>query len=300
MPNVALLAADFLLAADKTDISVRECLEQLELLLPAMHQFDIELEMVPWRKAANLASRYDAMLPLNVWDYFQGNEADFLDQCDIAGQQTQFFNSPTQLRWNANKRYLDHLQRQGAEVIETIIVDNATPENVQAAFEQLEAETIVIKPLVGGGAWRQVKLTNGEPFPQADELPIDDAMIQAFQPSVVAEGEYSFLCFDGSFSHALIKRPKQGDYRIQAMYGGIESAYEPTAEEIQAAEALLRSLPEVPLYARVDQLRGTDGKLKLIELELIEPFLYLDQAKPHTGLNPGALLLAEKLAQRLR
>jgi len=124
-------------------------------------------------------------------------------------------------------------------------------------------------------------------------------MIQAFLPSVVEEGEYSFLYFGGQFSHGLIKRPKKGDYRIQSLYGGTEETYEPSSQERASACAVLNALSFTPLYARVDLLRGRDGKLKLIELEMIEPYLYLAHAKGEGGENKGAQKLAEALVKKL-
>ena len=171
------------------------------------------------------------------------------------------------------------MESKGAPVIRTLTVDRVTPSNVTRAFAELSTDTIVIKPLVGGGAWRQVLHKQGEDFPKQSELPPESALIQAFLPSVQSEGEFSFLYFGGTFSHAVRKLPKAGDYRIQSSYGGTEAPYAPTGLERESARAVLDSLDFVPLYARVDLLRGQDGGLKLIELELIEPYLYL----PHAG-----------------
>ena len=124
-------------------------------------------------------------------------------------------------------------------------------------------------------------------------------MIQAFLPSVIEEGEYSFLYFGGQFSHGLIKRPKKGDYRIQSLYGGTEDTYVPSGTERASARSVLNVLDFTPLYARVDLLRGLDGKLKLIELEMIEPYLYLSHAEGEGADNLGAQKLAEVLAKKL-
>jgi len=115
----------------------------------------------------------------------------------------------------------------------------------------------------------------------------------------VEEGEYSFLYFGGQFSHGLIKRPKKGDYRIQSIYGGSEETYTPSKEERASARLVLDALDFTPLYARVDLLRGRDGTLKLIELEMIEPYLYMAHAEGEGGENKGAQNLAKTLAKRL-
>lgn len=255
--------------------------------------------MIRWRDAAEKADDYDAMLPLLVWDYFEGNEAAFTAEMAKAETKTKLYNNFKTLRWNANKSYLDELENHGAPVISTVTVKRVTETGVSRAFEELKTETLVIKPQVGGGAWRQVLYKKGDPFPSKDDLPPEGAMIQAFLPSVVKEGEYSFLYFGGKFSHGLIKRPKSGDYRIQSLYGGTEETYEPSSQERASARAVLDALDFTPLYARVDLLRGRDGKLKLIELEMIEPYLYLAHAEGEGADNKGAQKLAKALAKKL-
>ena len=245
------------------------------------------------------ADDYDAMLPLFVWDYFEGNEAAFTAEMAKVDARTKLFNNYKTLKWNANKAYLEDLKDKGAPVISTLTVERVTETNVARAFETLGTDTLVIKPQVGGGAWRQVLYKKGDPFPSKDVLPPKGAMMQAFLPSVVEEGEYSFLYFGGKFSHGLIKRPKKGDYRIQSLYGGTEETYEPSPQERASARAVLNALDFTPLYARVDLLRGRDGKLKLIELEMLEPYLYLAHADGEAGENKGAQKLAEALAKRL-
>lgn len=276
-----------------------ECNKQLEQIGPAFDKAGLTFEAVPWRSAAAVAERYSAALPLFVWDYFEGNEVAFAQAATEVSQKTVLLNPVEQLHWNANKRYLDDLSQSGASVIETIIVDRIEPEDIVQAFEQFGVDKLVIKPLVGGGAWRQVLLERGDPFPDRKQLPPAEAMIQAFQPSVIAEGEFSFLFFNGKFSHALVKRAARGDYRIQAIYGGTEEVYSPTNDEKISAARILQSLPTMPLYARVDLLRGGDGQLKLIELELIEPFLYLAYSGEADGINIGATRLANCLLDRL-
>ena len=190
------------------------------------------------------------------------------------------FNSFDIIKWNADKAYLDELEARGAPVIPTSTVERVTESNIARAFEELETDTLVIKPRVGGGAWRQVLYKKGDPFPASDDLPPEGALIQAFLPSVQAEGEYSFLYFGGRFSHAVRKTPKSGEYRIQSSYGGLEETYAPSQAEKNNAQYILDALDFTPLYARVDLLRGRDGSLKLIELELIEPCLLYTSPSP--------------------
>jgi len=233
----------------------------------------MKVDLVPWREAAARAGDYDAMLPLLVWDYFEGNEAAFTAEMAKVDAKTRLFNKFRTLRWNANKSYLDELKHQGAPVIPTLTVDRVTETGIARAFKELETDTLVIKPQVGGGAWRQVLYKQGDPFPSRDELPPEGAMI--------------------------LKRPKKGDYRIQSLYGGTEETYSPIKQERASARSVLNALSFTPLYARVDLLRGRDGKLKLIELEMLEPYLYLAHAEGEGGDNKGAQKLAAALEKRL-
>jgi hypothetical protein len=112
-------------------------------------------------------------------------------------------------------------------------------------------------------------------------------MIQPLIPSIITEGEYSFLFVGGEFSHALVKRAAPGDYRIQEAYGGRSMKVEPSAADKARAGAVLEALDEPPLYARVDMVRGADGRLMLMELEVLEPYLF-----PAEGPGVGAMLAA--------
>ena len=300
MTKIALLISDNLLpTAENARPDRFELIEEVGKLTPALAAHGMELHEVRWREIADRAGEFAAILPLMVWDYFEGNEDAFLTAIARAEKITPVFNSFDMLKWNADKSYLDELHARGAPVIRTLTVERVTERNVARAFEELETETLVIKPKVGGGAWRQVLYKKGEPFPDADTLPPEGALIQPFLSSVTEEGEYSFLYFGGRFSHAARKTPKAGDYRIQSIYGGAEETYTPTQAERDRARDILDVLDATPLYARVDLLRGDDGTLKLIELECIEPYLYLPHAKGEGGENEGAQKFAKALKARL-
>ena len=296
MKKIALLISDNLIPeAENARVDIFELDEEVGKLAPALANLGMELVQVRWREIAERAGEFDAILPLMVWDYFEGNEDAFLTAIAKAEAITPVFNGFNILKWNADKSYLDELAERGAPVIRTLTVDRVTPTNIARAFEELGTDTLVIKPKVGGGAWRQVLYKKGEPFPDADALPPEGALLQAFLPSVKEEGEYSFLYFGGRYSHAARKTPKAGDYRIQSTYGGSEETYAPTQAERNTARDILDVLDFTPLYARVDLLRGQDGSLKLIELELIEPYLYFPHAKGEGGENEGAQKFAAAL-----
>ncbi len=300
MQAVAILASDNMIPGqpgEREDAFERD--SQLSFLKPAFARYQMSIDLVRWREAAARAHEFQAMLPLFVWDYFEGNERAFFQQIEQAANQTCVLNDVGMMKWNATKSYLSDLGNRGVPVIPTKTVDRLTEENVRAAFEEFSTVALVIKPQIGGGAWRQVLLQRDDAFPTAEQLPPAAALIQAYVPGVCSEGEYSLVMIDGQYSHAAIKRPKSGDYRVQSIYGGTEETYQPSDAEIQTAKRVVAALDTVPLYARVDLLRGQDGDLKLIELELIEPYLYLTHATGSAANNAGAEKLAAALSDRL-
>lgn len=273
--------------------------EQLGKLRPAFAAEGVLFETLLWTDAPAKAHEYDAMMPLMVWDYVHGKKRPFLNAMAKAAQKTKLLNNYEIIEWNSDKKYLDDLAKKGAPVISTLSVDRVTETGVNRAFKTLKTDHLIIKPRIGAAAWRQASFKKGDPFPKASLLPPDAALIQPFQKSVEEEGEYSLLFFGGQFSHALIKRPKSGDYRIQSLYGGTEESYKPTPAQISIAKRILDVLDFSPIYARVDLLRGRDDKLKLIELELIEPYLYLPHAEGEGKDNKGAQKLAKAVKRRI-
>ena len=280
MKKVALLmSANLLPNSDDEREDSFEFAEQMGKLIPAFAALDMTLETVLWEEASKKAKDYDLMMPLMVWDYVEGKRRKFLTAMGKIAAKTRLMNSYETLAWNSDKHYLDDLAKKGAPVISTVSVDRVTEAAINRAYSQLKTDHIVIKPRIGAGAWRQISLKQGEALPPRSEWPPNEALIQPFQSAVQTEGEYSLLYFGGRFSHAVLKQPKAGEYRIQSLYGGTEVTFTPTTEHLTVAKRILNVLDFNPLYARIDLLRGRDGALKLIELELVEPYLYLPHAE---------------------
>jgi len=112
-------------------------------------------------------------------------------------------------------------------------------------------------------------------------------LIQPFMPSIAATGEYSLILFAGAFSHAIVKRPKPGDFRVQPHLGGSDAPCDPPPGGIALAQAALAAAPASATYARVDMIEDEAGELRIMELELIEPALFLHHA-PDQGQAFGA------------
>lgn len=239
------------------------------LLRTAMVADGGTVDEISWRDADADFAAFDAALIGTTWDYWD-HHADFLSALDRIASATRLFNPPETVRWNSHKRYLDACERAGVPTIPTLWLDAVTPEAIARAFETWDTELLVAKRQVGAGARDQHRLRRGDAVPAMTH----PMMVQPYVPAIASEGEFSFLFIDGTLSHALVKRPQAGDYRVQRRYGGREMAITPSAADMAAAEAALAVAGPMPLYARVDMVRGDDGGLLLMELELIEPYFY--------------------------
>ena len=247
---------------------------QVAALRPAFEAEGMALREIDWRADLAQFGGMDAVLLGTAWDY-QDYEAEFLAKLDVlAASGITVCNAPGTVRWNARKTYLQDLAESGAATIPTLWCDTLAAAELKSAFAALDSESLVIKRQVGANAEGQHLVSKDEPVPRDWHLDMP-VMVQPFLPAIGESGEISFLFIDGEFSHALVKRPAHGDYRVQSSYGGTEEAYAPTGSEIAEASSIVAAIPHgTPLYARIDMVRGPDDRMLLMEAELIEPFLY--------------------------
>ncbi len=249
---------------------------QFGAMQPACAELDISLETVVWDHTDWLPRDFAGAVIGTPWDYMERPDA-FLQRLEDIARQTPLFNDLDTVRWNLDKGYLQDLAQRGAPSVPTHWLPAPDREAVQTAFDTWNCDTLVIKPRVGAGAWRQAKVQRGAPWPHPEELPPAACLVQPFLPSVATEGEYSFVFFGGVFCHALRKVPQSGDYRVQSIYGAQEQVHPPSSAELAAAQSVLACLESTPLYARVDMVRGLTDSLVVMELEMIEPYLYPEQ-----------------------
>lgn len=263
-------------------------------LLAALREHGVHAQPRIWSDPAVDWAGHDALLVRSTWDYFQ-RYAEFQQwyrriealRCPIA-------NPLPLLAWNSDKRYLLELAAHGVAIVPTT---HARGGELDAALAPMRGEAVV-KPSVSGGAWNTVRGRVGSAdFAEAvAALPRElDYLIQPFLPQVVEDGEWSLLFFGGVYSHAVLKKPAQGDYRVQTYFGGSADLTEPPAQVLAAARRALAAVAALGhrdhAYVRVDGV-VVDGEFRIMELEFIEPFLHL-AAHP-----PAARAFAAQLAQR--
>lgn len=246
-------------------------------LAASLQDLGIEPVACVWNDPGVDWARYDAVLMRSTWDYFKHYAAfsDWLDRLPVPT-----INPKALLRWNSNKRYLPELAAQGIEIIPTTI---ATGAQLQRTLRRSPGREVVVKPTISGTAWHTARGVVGDAaFDQAvAQLPdAFDYLVQPFVPEVVSEGELSLLFFDGAYSHAVLKRPAAGDYRVQSDFGGTAQAIHPDPDLIASAQRALSAAAALGhadiAYARVDGV-VVQGRFLLMELEVIEPFLHLGE-----------------------
>ncbi len=214
-------------------------------------------------------------------DYFEriAELKAWLDRVEASG--IPLVNSASLVRWNLDKVYLLELAARGVKIIPTLHFKGGPSQNLTELLEQAGWDRAVIKPAISGCAFRTYVVDRGTAAVHQAEAQALQAsvglLVQPFLPEIGRVGEHSLIFFNGVFSHAVLKKPVPNEFRVQIQFGGTASGISPTPKMIQSAERVLAALPEAPLYARVDGV-VLGEELHLMEVELIEPYLYLDAA----------------------
>ncbi|MGO4891348.1 ATP-grasp domain-containing protein [Flavobacterium sp. W21_SRS_FM6] len=261
-----------------------------QLLIEPLAQQGWIADLVSWRSTSVQWADYDVVIIRSTWDY-QSDVQAFL-QClvKIEASGARLENSLKLVKWNISKTYLKDMQNQGINIVPTLWFEAFDLAKIQQGFMYFDTEQIVIKPLVSANADDTFRLSveqllaaestlhhlfNQRPF-----------MLQPFLSAIVEEGEFSLFYFAGHYSHAILKQPKHGDFRVQEEHGGQLKTIEPDEAMLTSARHALASLPGDALYARVDLVRY-QGEFALMEVELIEPSLYfnMDPASPQRFVN---------------
>ena len=237
------------------------------------------VEEVSWRRRDVNWNEFDTVVVRSPWDYQQA-ASEFLAVLEsIESSTAALWNSIDVIRWNIRKTYLQELQKQDLRIVPTKFVTSPTEEQLRQMFDLLGSQEIVIKPVVGANADGTFRLRLDCSSAERQRIQSfhsgQTVLIQPFVDSVIRHGELSLIFFDGQYSHSILKTPKSGDFRVQEEHGGTIIAYQPDAAVVEFAQRCLAVAPQRTLYGRVDLVELNDGQPAVMELELIEPSLYL-------------------------
>lgn len=249
------------------------------LLLEALGRRGLEAEIVLWGSAGDAWERFDLVLIRSCWDYHL-QCAEFLAWAAAVARSTTLWNPLPLVRWNADKRYLRDLADNGVDVVPTRWPARDGPRSLARIFEETGWEEAVVKPTVSASAHRTWRVRRSDADNReaalARHLAEGEVMVQRYLPEITGRGEWSLVFLDGAYSHAALKSPQPGDFRVQPDFGGTVVRGAPGPDLLAAARRAVAAVPHPWHYARVDGVETVDGFL-LMELELIEPALYFAQ-----------------------
>ncbi len=247
---------------------------------------------VIWTETNRVAlEAFEVLVMRTPWDWFhhRARFRAFLE--GLVEVNARVVNEPSQLLAFADKSYLPVLQKLGVPVVPSELLAARELVRVPALLAKHGWQEAVLKPAFTANAVGARRFAAADAVTVLAELTnAEEAapwLLQPFVPSIV-EGELSFIFFGGVFSHAVRKRPKADEWRVQSEYGGQSAPYDASSSEIsEATEILRRSAPGV-VYTRVDAVEWK-GKLHLMELELVEPELFFRHSARAPALFADAL-----------
>lgn len=255
------------------------------LFLAELRRRGFPAAAVVWDDPAADWDRWDAVIIRSCWDYHLEVDRfrDWLDRVSAGGRVV--INRPDVVRWNLHKGYLLDVARAGGRIPPTTVIARGAAGLLRDHLGREGWRDAVIKPAVSATGYR-TRLVRGRPSDEdecafAETIAAGDVLAQAYVPEVSEQGEWSFVFFDGCYSHAALKRAAPGEFRVHIEWGGtVESAVPPPAL-IAQAQTLMDALALRATYGRVD---GTDvdGTLVVMELEVVEPELFFDR-EPHAA-----------------
>jgi len=263
-----------------------------DLLLAALDGRGIAARMAAWNDPRE---DWDAPVPTllrSTWDYIHDVPA-FEAWIARAAAAAPLWNPADVLAGNLHKRYLLELAARGVPVVPTDLVQRGTTGTLAQRLAARGWCDVVLKPAVGAGSFETHRLRTGADA-AAEALftrlvATRDMLIQPYQPSVETHGERALVWIAGTFTHAVRKSPRFADGVEQ-----VSAALPLSAAERAVGEGALAPLADRLLYARVDVAPDALGDPQVMELELVEPSLFLLQA-------PAALTrLVDAVEQRLR
>ena len=249
------------------------------------------VEPVAWSDDRDL-SGFDLVVPLVAWGYHLDFPRWLAFLARAEASRLPLINPPSLLRWNSDKAYLAELADAGVSTVPTLSVEQCCDADLEEARRRFGSDWLVIKPPVSASANGTHRLGPNDDLP--DDSRRQPMIIQPLIEEIARTGEFSLMLFDGDYSHAVVKRPKSGDFRVQEHLGGVTLPSKAPPGAVQLAKAALAAAPAKAAYARVDIVPDDDGVLRIMELELIEPALFLDHAPDGGAAFVRALLSAAK------
>lgn len=276
----------------KTNNYISNVLREDEWVINALKEKNLSVVKKDWNDSIFDWETTRSILFRSTWDYFDKFEL-FKKWFNKTKNKCLMINSTETIEWNIDKHYLLDLQEHQIPIPNSEFIKRGSSIDLSLLMQKKNWNEIVVKPTISGAAKNTYRLKKEEIIqfgPTWEKLIYkEDFIVQEFQNNVISEGEVAMIVIGGKFTHAVLKKAKEGDFRVQDDFGGSIAIYNPSEEMVKLAEKCTRILTPIPSYARVDIIWDNLRELAVSELELIEPELWF-------RLNPNA---AQKLAQHV-
>ena len=250
-----------------------------ELAIAPLNELGWQVETISWRDKTVDWNDFECVIIRTTWDY-QKSPNEFLEVLrEIDASKARLENPLKIVEWNLSKLYLRELEAEKIKIVPTIWDEKTADEmSFQRWLAHFKTDEIIIKPIISATAEFTYRLRDF--LPELTEVFANKAfMVQPFMPKVISEGEFSLFYFGGIYSHTILKTPKPKDFRVQEEHGGIITQVTPSEKLLETGREVFDFIKPLPLYARVDFVRDETDNFCLMELELIEPALYLRMDK---------------------
>lgn len=275
--DVTILTDSRFINPPEIDDNIKNVLLEDNLAKEALERKGLKTVRINWDNPSfNWNDTHFAIFK-TTWDYFDRFD-EFSQWLEFTSTKTKFINPVETILWNVDKHYLLDLKAKGINIPDTFFIETGSNKTLFELFEESGWNDCILKPAVSGAARHTYKL-NKDNLREHENIfrqliSKESMMLQEFQYSVLKKGEITYVVFGGKYSHAILKKAKQGDFRVQDDFGGTVHDYEAGIDEIKFAEDVVALCSPVPVYGRVDVILDNNGKLSVSELELIEPELW--------------------------
>tara|TARA_B100000795_G_scaffold213796_1_gene167466 strand:- start:4751 stop:5662 length:912 start_codon:yes stop_codon:yes gene_type:complete len=275
--DIVILTASRYENPTETDWYINQVILEDDLVKKALEQKGFKVIKKAWDATDIDWANCNYAIFRTTWDYFERFE-EFFKWFSKTNKIVQFINSPEVIYWNLDKHYLQELQQKQVNIPPTLFIEKGSKDTLANLFSKTSWDKAVLKPAIAGAA-RETFLISASEYNRYEldlqRLISEEVMLfQEFQYRIQEQGEISLIMIGGEFSHAVLKKAKKGDFRVQDDFGGTVEEYKASHKEIDFATKALLACPHKTLYARVDLFYDNNNLLSLGELELIEPELW--------------------------
>lgn len=275
--DIVILTEDRYDNIEPKDSNETNILLEDSIIQKSLEKLELNVLRTSWSNPNFDWSTTKAALFSTTWDYFD-RFPEFSKWLEETKDKTVFINPYETIKWNLDKHYLLDLEKVGINIPPTIFIETGDESSLKEIFENTNWKEAVLKPTVSGAGRHTYRIdqSNIQKYQNifAQLLENESMMLQEFQKNIVDKGEVAFMIMGDKFTHAILKKTKKGDFRVQDDFGGTVEIYNPTEEEIDFAVKTVKNCGKKTIYARVDVFYDNNNQLAIGELELIEPELW--------------------------